>query len=352
MSRIQDIIRYIHSLASENKKIKIMNVCGSHEHTIAFSGMRSIMPENLELIPGPGCPVCICPESDIINAINLSNREDVILVTYGDMLRVPSREGSIRAKGKNYRMVTSPFEAINIASSNPDKKIVFFSIGFETTTAPTAAILEMGIPDNFYILSAHRLTPTIMEVLVKDTEIGVDGFIAPGHVSAIVGSNAWSVFPEKYGIPTVVAGFEAENLMLGIAEILRQLKYKDVKIGNVYAGVVKAEGNTQAQKIINKYFEIADVNWRGIGYIPCSGLELRNEYSNRDARKVLGLQEVRESKVPGCICGNIILGKSYPSTCKLFKKVCTPKTPKGPCMVSMEGACNIWYKTSSSLSVH
>jgi hydrogenase expression/formation protein HypD len=323
-----------------------MNVCGSHEHTISFSGMRSVIPENLELIPGPGCPVCVCPESDIINAINLSNKDNVILVTYGDMLRVPSKNGSIRANGENFRMITSPFEAIHIAKSHPGTKIVFFSIGFETTTAPTAAILEMGIPDNLYILSSHRLTPTIMETLVKDAEIGIDGFIAPGHVSAIVGSNAWNVFSEKYGIPTVVAGFEADNLLIGLLDILKQLKDGKVKTGNAYSNVVRPEGNVHAQKIMDKYFEVADVNWRGIGYIPVSGLELRDEYSSRDARKVFELQEVKESKIPGCMCSAIILGKAYPSACKLFKKVCTPKTPKGPCMVSIEGACNIWYKTN------
>jgi hydrogenase expression/formation protein HypD len=346
MNKTQDIIRHIHSLVPADKKVRIMNVCGSHEHTIAFSGMRSIMPENLEIIPGPGCPVCVCPESDIINAINLSNRDDVILVTYGDMLRVPSKEGSIRARGRNYRMITSPFECINIAKLNPDKKIVFFSIGFETTTAPTAAILEMGVPDNLSILSSHRLTPTIMEILVKDAEIGIDGFIAPGHVSAIVGANAWNVFSEKYGIPTVVAGFQADNLMLGITEILRQLKSGEAKTGNVYAGVVKPEGNVQAQKIMDKFFEVSDVNWRGIGHIPGSGLELRDEYSDNDARKVFELQEIKESKIPGCICGNVILGKAYPADCTLFKKVCSPQTPKGPCMVSIEGACNIWHKTN------
>lgn len=348
MDKAKDIIKLIHSLvpSDKNNKIRIMNVCGSHEHTIAFSGMRSLMPANLEIIPGPGCPVCVCPESDIINAINLSNRTDVILVTYGDMLRVPSKEGSIRAQGKNYKMITSPTEAISIANANPDKKIVFFSIGFETTTAPTAAILEMGVPDNLYILSSHRLTPTIMEILVKDAEIGIDGFITPGHVSAIVGSNAWNVFSEKYGIPTVVAGFEADNLMLGIAEILGQLKTGKVRTGNVYAGVVRPEGNIQAQKIMSKFFETADVNWRGIGYIPGSGLELRDEYSARDARKVFELKEIKEEKIPGCICGKVILGKAYPADCKLFKKACTPKSPAGPCMVSMEGSCNIWYKTN------
>lgn len=303
------------------------------------------MPGNLEIIPGPGCPVCVCPESDIINAIKLSNREDVILVTYGDMLRVPTQQGSIRTEGKNFRMITSPFEAINIARSNPDKKIVFFSIGFETTTAPTAGILEMGVPENLFILSSHRLTPTIMEILVKDAEIGIDGFIAPGHVSAIVGSNAWNVFSEKYGIPAVVAGFEAENLLLGIMEILRQLRNGKAETSNVYKGVVKPEGNIQAQKIMDKYFEVANVNWRGIGYIPGSGLELRDKYSKKDAKKVFELKEVKETKMPGCICGTIVLGKAYPSACKLFKKACTPKSPKGPCMVSMEGACNIWYKT-------
>ena len=344
MNKVEDLIKHIKHLVPDDKKIRIMNVCGSHEHTIAFSGMRSLMPDNLEIIPGPGCPVCVCPESDIINAIDLSNRDDVILVTYGDMLRVPSKEGSIRAHGRNYKMISSPFEAVKLAKENPAKKIVFFSIGFETTTAPTAAILETGVPENLSILSSHRLTPTIMEILVKDAELGIDGFIAPGHVSAITGSNAWNVFSGKYGIPTVVAGFEADNLLLGIAEILRQLKNGEVKTGNVYAGVVRPEGNLQAQKIMDKFFEVSDVNWRGIGHIPGSGLELRDEYSDRDARKVFGLKDIKEEKIPGCICGSIILGKAYPDACKLFKKACTPKAPKGPCMVSMEGSCNIWYK--------
>lgn len=346
MDKIKALIKHIQSLVPEDRKIKIMNVCGSHEHTIAYSGIRSVIPENLELIPGPGCPVCVCPESDILNAINLSKRDDVILVTYGDMLRVPTKNGSIMSEGKNFKMITSPTEGVKIAGSNPDKKIVFFSIGFETTTAPTAAILEIGVPENLYILSSHRLTPMIMEVLVKDVEIGIDGFIAPGHVSAIVGSNAWNVFSEKYGIPTVVAGFEADNLLLGILEVLRQLKDGKAETSNVYKSVVKPEGNMQAQKIMGKYFKVSNVNWRGIGYIPDSGLELRDEYSHRDAKKVFELKEVKEEKVSGCICGKIILGKAYPSDCKLFKKACGPQNPKGPCMVSFEGACNIWYKTN------
>jgi hydrogenase expression/formation protein HypD len=345
MDKVKDIIKHIHALVPNDRKVRIMNVCGSHEHTIAYSGIRSVVPENLELIPGPGCPVCVCPESDIINAIELSKRDDVILVTYGDMLRVPTKNGSIRTEGKNYRMITSPFECLKIAGTNPDKKIVFFSIGFETTTAPTAGILEMGVPDNLYILSSHRLTPIIMEVLVKDAEIGIDGFIAPGHVSAIVGSNAWNVFSEKYGIPTVVAGFDADNLLLGILEVLRVLRDGKAKTANVYNSVVKPEGNTQAQKLMEKYFEISNANWRGIGYISDSGLELRDRYSDRDAKKVFKLKEIKEEKIPNCICGKIILGKAYPSDCKLFKKTCSPKKPKGPCMVSLEGACNIWYKT-------
>ncbi len=346
MEKVKKLIDHINSLVPKDRKVKIMNVCGSHEHTIAYSGIRSLIPENLELVPGPGCPVCVCPESDIINAINLSKRDGVILVTYGDMLRVPTENGSIRAEGKNYKMITSPFECLDTAKSNPDKQIVFFSIGFETTTAPTAAIMETGMPKNVLILSSHRLTPTIMEVLVKDAEIGIDGFIAPGHVSAIVGSNAWNVFSEKYGIPTVVAGFEADNLLLGISEVLRQLKDGKVKTSNVYKSVVRPEGNIHAQRLIHKYFEISDVNWRGIGHIPVSGLELRDEYSSRDAKKVFELKEVKEGKTSGCICGNVILGKAYPADCILFKKACTPKSPRGPCMVSFEGACNIWHKTA------
>ena len=332
-------------MVPDGRKVKIMNVCGSNEHTIALSGMRSLMPVNLEIVPGHGCPVCVCPESDIINAINLSKREDVILLTYGDMLRVPTKHGSIRTDGNNYRMISSPFEAVKIAQSHPKKKIVFFSIGFETTTAPAAALLETGIPDNLLILSSHRLTPRIMELLVADKETGIDGFIAPGHVSAIVGSNAWNVFPERYGIPTVVAGFEAENLLLGILEILKQLRDGYARTGNVYRSVVRPEGNRQAQKIIYTYFEVSDVNWRGIGQVPDSGLELKNEYAGMDAKKAFQLEDVKEEKVPGCICGDIVLGREYPSACRLFKKGCSPQSPKGPCMVSSEGACNIWFKT-------
>lgn len=345
MNKTQDIIKNIHSLIPDNRKLKIMNVCGSHEHTISFSGMRSLMPGNLELIPGPGCPVCVCPESDIINAIELSKRDDILLVTYGDMLRVPSKNGSIRSSGRNYRMITSPLEAINVARATPDKKIIFFSIGFETTTAPTAAILQMGMPENLFILSSHRLTPTIMEVLVMDREVGIDGFVCPGHVSAIVGSHAWNVFSEKYGIPTVVAGFEAENLLLGILALLLQLKDKRIKTENVYSAVVSPDGNREAQKLMARFFEVSDVNWRGIGNVPASGLELRQEYADRDAKKVFDLQDVKEEKIPGCICGDVVLGRAYPDHCKLFKKSCSPQKPHGPCMVSTEGSCNIWYKT-------
>lgn len=348
MGQVRDLIHHIQSLVPRGRKIRIMNVCGSHERTIAYSGIRSVIPENLEIIPGPGCPVCVCPESDIINAINLSKRDDVILVTYGDMLRVPTKNGSIMGEGRNFRMITSPMEALYIARSSPRKKIVFFSIGFETTTAPSAGILDIGIPENFYMLCAHRLTPRIMEFLVKDQEIGIDGFIAPGHVSAIVGANAWNVFSEKYGIPTVVAGFEAENLLLGILEVLRQIGKRVARASNVYRGVVRPEGNLKAREIMERYFKVSDVSWRGIGHIPESGLELRDEYASIDARKVFGLEDVKEDKATGCICGMIVLGKAYPDECRLFGRVCNPKRPAGPCMVSIEGACNIWYKTKSS----
>ncbi len=345
MNKVQDIIRTIKSLVPSDRTVKIMNVCGSHEHTIAYAGIRSVLPENLEIIPGPGCPVCVCPESDIVNAIGLSQRDDVILVTYGDMLRVPAHNGSIGSAGGNFRMITSPFECVHIAQSNPDKNIVFFSIGFETTSAPAAGILETDVPDNLTMLTSHRLTPAIMEVLVKDAEIGVNGFIAPGHVSAIVGANAWNVFPEKYGIPAAVAGFEPDNLLLGIMEVLRQIRDGRAETSNVYRSVVKPEGNMRALEIMDKYFMVSDVNWRGIGNVPSSGLELREEYAGRNAKKVFGLREVRERTVSACACGRIILGKAYPSDCQLFKKSCTPRKPHGPCMVSSEGACNIWFKT-------
>ncbi|SMP17395.1 hydrogenase expression/formation protein HypD [Desulfurobacterium pacificum] len=342
--KVKELVKLIHEINPKDRKIKIMNVCGSHEHTITYSGMRSLMPENIELVPGPGCPVCVCSESDIINAIRLSQRDDTILVTYGDMLRVPTKEGSIRTSGKNYKMISAPHEVLKIAKENPDKNVVFFSIGFETTTAPTAALIEMGLPENVTILTSQKLTPEIMEILVKDEEVGVDAFVAPGHVSAIVGANAWRVFPEKYGIPTVVAGFEPDNLLLAILRILYQIREGKSELENVYRGVVRPEGNVKAQKLMYKYFEKADVNWRGIGLIPKSGLEFREEYNHINAKKVFNLPEIEEEKVKGCICDKIVLGKAYPNECKLFGKACTPSNPKGPCMVSMEGACNIWYR--------
>ena len=342
--KIKELVEAIHRLTPRDRKVKIMNVCGSHEHTITVSGMRSLMPENIELVPGPGCPVCVCSESDIINAINLSKRDDTILVTYGDMLRVPTRIGSIRNNGGNYRMVSAPHEVLRIAKENPDKNVVFFSIGFETTTAPTAVLIEMGLPENVTILTSQKLTPEIMEVLVKDSEVGVDAFVAPGHVSAIVGADAWKIFPEKYGIPTVVAGFEPDNLLLAIVRILVQLKENRAELENVYRGVVRPEGNKKAQELMYKYFEKADVNWRGIGRIPKSGLELKEEYSHINAKRVFNLPEIEEEKIPGCICDKVVLGKAYPKDCKLFGTACTPSNPKGPCMVSGEGACNIWYR--------
>ncbi len=345
--KADEILRLIERV-NVKEHVKIMNVCGSHEHTVSFSGMRSLLPENVEIVPGPGCPVCVCSESDVIAAIKLSLRDDVILATYGDMLRVPTRIGSIRSNGGNYRMVSAPHEALKIAEENPDKTVVFFSIGFETTTAPTAALLQMGIPENLKLLSSHKLTPQIMEVLVNDSEVGVNAFIAPGHVSAIIGSNAWRVFPEKYRIPTVVAGFEPENLLLAILRVLLQIRNGKSELENVYRTVVKPEGNRRALELMNRFFKRSDVNWRGIGKIPESGLELRDEFKSLDAKRVFSIPEVEEEKIPGCICDRVVLGKAYPSECKLFGKTCTPKNPRGPCMVSLEGACNIWYRSRTS----
>jgi len=202
----------------------------------------------------------------------------------------------------------------------------------------------MGLPENVTILTSQKLTPEIMEVLVKDSEVGVDAFVAPGHVSAIVGADAWKIFPEKYGIPTVVAGFEPDNLLLAIVRILVQLKENRAELENVYRGVVRPEGNKKAQELMYKYFEKADVNWRGIGRIPKSGLELKEEYSHINVKRVFNLPEIEEEKIPGCICDKVVLGKAYPKDCKLFGTACTPSNPKGPCMVSGEGACNIWYR--------
>ena len=339
----QSVIGLIRRLNPE-REVKILNVCGSHEHTICRWGLRSLLPKNIRLIPGPGCPVCVTPQELIVNAIELSKRKDVLVVTYGDMLRVPTSRGTLRDAGGNVAFVTSCHQVLDVCKRNPERKVVFLSIGFETTAAPVAALFGVPLPDNLYFISAHRLTTAAMRVLL---DTGLDAFIAPGHVSAVVGSDAWREFPERHGVTVVVAGFTPEDILVSVAYILYCLKEGVARLENIYRGVVRAEGNVKAKKMIKEVFDVVDASWRGMGVLPASGLELKSSFGERNAKLNFPWEKVEEVEAEGCICSEILLGKALPSQCSLFGTVCTPKSPVGPCMVSQEGACNIWLRFGS-----
>ncbi len=336
--------------------VRIMNVCGGHERSISMAGLRSALPENIELVPGPGCPVCICPEEDVYEAMQLALHEDIILVAFGDMLRVPvnvpKREPrsleQARAAGGDIRPVASPTEAVRIAKENPSRKVVFFAAGFETTTAPVASMLAEGAPDNLLVLLSGRLTWPAVAMLLDSGEPGFQALIAPGHVSTVMGPEEWEFVADKHGIPAAVAGFRPDTLLAAMYSVLRQLAEKRPFLDNCYPEVVRPGGNAEARRQIDKVMRVSDANWRGIGIIPKSGYTLREEYAAHDARKVFpsyaddSRKRVGEMP-PGCDCAKVVLGKAYPNECRLYGLACTPRKPVGPCMVSDEGACRIWW---------
>lgn len=327
-------------------KINIMHVCGTHEHTITYYGLRALLPSNVRVIAGPGCPVCIVPAREIDEAIKLAEM-GIRVYTYGDMYRVPGSKESLaqaRARGANVTIVYGFLDALRLAkNSNYDS--VFFGVGFETT-APTVAshIVQNNIPNNLYILMSYRITvPAVRYILMSDHDLS--GIICPGHVSTIIGAGAWSFIAEEFGIPTVVAGFEPVDVLLAIYEILKQLDSGNARIVNEYRRVVKWEGNLVAKSFLEKAFIVVDRDWRGIGVIPKSGWLLRDEYKKFDAREKFGVRVEKGVDIRGlCKCAEIILGRAVPTDCPYFGKACTPSHPLGACMVSSEGTCSIWYK--------
>ncbi len=330
---------------SGDKKIKLMHVCGTHEQTITKNGLRTMLPENIVVVPGPGCPVCITPQVEIDKAIHLS-RSGAIITTYGDMLRVPGSTSSLakeNASGGDIRIVYSPFEAVGIAKKNPDKHIVFLGIGFETTAPMTAQVLKNNPPENFSVLCSHRLVPPAMELLLKGG-YDIDGFIDPGHVSTIIGLAPYMPLSEKYRIPQVVSGFEPLDVLMSIFMLLRQLENNTAKVENEYARVVKPEGNLQAQRLMHEVFETCSKEWRGLPVIPDASLKIKPEFSEYDAEKRFDIEIDGEACGADCpLCGSILKGLSNPVDCELFGKTCTPENPVGACMVSSEGTCNIAY---------
>jgi hydrogenase expression/formation protein HypD len=335
--------------------VRIMNVCGGHERSITTAGLRSLLPTEIELIPGPGCPVCVCPEEDIYRAIRLALDEGVTLVAFGDMLRVPVNvaKGEIRTleqargAGADIRPIASPTEALQIAQQNPGQQVVFFAAGFETTIAPVAALLVQGIPDNLSILLSGRLTwPAVAMLLASETP-GFDALVAPGHVSTVMGPEEWSFVIEQHGIPAAVAGFNPESLLAAFYSVLRQLIEGRPFLDNCYPELVRPGGNPSARRYLNQAMAVSDANWRGIGIIPDSGYTLPPEYAAHDARLLFPEPEAERKRVgempPGCDCSRVVLGKIYPNECHLYGNPCMPRNPIGPCMVSDEGACRIWW---------
>ena len=332
--------------------INIMEVCGGHTHTIMKYGIPQLINKKINFIHGPGCPVCVMPKDRIDSAYELSLQKDVILVTLGDMIKVPGSKGSLqkaRSEGADVRFVYSPIDCLKIANENPNKTIVFFAIGFETTTPMTCALLEQVIKHNisnilFHI--NHITVPEVMRVLVQSSDCKIDAFLGPSHVSVISGSKIYEEFPRDYNKPVVVSGFEPVDVMQSLSMIVKQFIEKRSDLEIEYKRLVSYEGNIKAQELINKYFKKVPFKFRGIGEVDDSGYELKDEYIKFNAKvvysDVLPKHEVKENKA--CKCPQILKGVAKPTDCKIFGTVCTPVNPIGSCMVSSEGACSAYYK--------
>jgi hydrogenase expression/formation protein HypD len=332
------------------RPVTLMHVCGTHEHVISRAGIRSLLPDGVRLIAGPGCPVCVCPARDVDLAIEAARREGVTLCTFGDMFRVPSSGSSFertRAEGFDIRIVYSPMDAIALAREQPEREIVFMAVGFETTAAPIAAAIAAEPPENFSIIASMRLIPPALRALLERRPRGIDGFVLPGHVSVVIGTRGYDFLASRYGIPAAIAGFEPVDILRAVHELLGQVSRGGRgAVVNLYRRVVHDEGNPAAREVVARVFDEADVAWRGIGMIPGSGLALKRSYGRFDAAARLRLEGNRNAVdvPPGCRCHEVILGDVEPEACPLFAAACTPRNPVGPCMVSSEGTCRARYQ--------
>lgn len=334
------------------RRVTLMEVCGTHTVAISRSGIRALLSEWVDLRSGPGCPVCVTDVCEIDEAIGLCRIPGVTVATYGDMVRVPGSRSSLAgemASGADVRVMYSALDVPELAESLPQKEVVFLGVGFETTVPGAALMLEeaqrRGVK-NLSILSLHKLTPPAVKALLADPEIRIDGFICPGHVSTVIGSDAWSFISNEYGRPAVVCGFEPLDIIRGVDILLEQLSEGKAETVNAYPRAVRSAGNPTAWKKTESFFEKSDGLWRGIGIIPESGLRVRKDFSHFDAasRFDVKCEEVESARVDGCRCGEVLKGKIVPFECPLFDTACTPLNPIGPCMVSTEGACAAYYR--------
>ncbi|MEW6170232.1 MAG: hydrogenase formation protein HypD [Candidatus Omnitrophota bacterium] len=349
---VYKLIQAIKKCNPGNRKINFMEVCGTHTQSFFQNGLKSLLPDNLWLISGPGCPVCVSDQSFIDKAIIFAKEKNTIIATFGDMLRVPGTSSSLekeRANGAKINLVYSITDALDLAKTNPDKKIVFLAVGFETTI-PTIAcgILEAEKQklNNFFILSSLKLIPPALKNIVLDKEVKIDGFLCPGHVSAVIGTKPYQFIVNRYKIPCVISGFEALDILEAIFLLLRQVVKNKAKVENQYQRVVRKEGNPIAQKLTYKVFKKATVPWRGLGKISQSGLVLKDKYRKFDIEKNIKINfKPRLNRLNSkCICADILKGKNSPGDCRSFASICKPENPLGPCMVSIEGTCNIYYR--------
>jgi hydrogenase expression/formation protein HypD len=344
------VVREIERIA-EGRRFRIMEICGGHTHTIYRYGLHDVLPANIELVHGPGCPVCVLPMGKVDDAIAIAKHEGVILATFGDMMRVPGSEGSLidaQADGADVRMVYSPLDALKLAHQNPDRKVVFFAIGFETTAPSTAVTLlhakRLGVR-NFFVFCNHVLVVPAIKALLDSPETRLDGFIGPGHVTTVIGSKAWEFIPKDYGKGIVISGFEPLDMLQAIYMLVRQLIEGKPRVDVQYTRAVRPDGNTKAKEVMAQVFELRETfEWRGLGWIEKSALKLKPEFAEFDAELHFNLprRQVADPKV--CQCGEVLRGAILPWECKVFGTACTPEHPIGACMVSSEGACAAVYQ--------
>jgi hydrogenase expression/formation protein HypD len=344
---VHALVERIHSRSK--KTARLMEFCGGHTVSIFKYGIRQLLPDTIEMLSGPGCPVCVTSNADLDKAIALAHLPNVIVTSFGDMIRVPGSYSSLqiaKAEGCDVRVVYSIMDAISIARSNPDKEVIFIGIGFETTSPTIAAGIlqaEQEKVDNFYVLCLSKLSPPIMKSILELGEVRLNGIVCPGHVSVITGSEPYQFLADDYHIACSISGFEPVDILLCIAQLIEQIEQEDYKVEIAYRRGVKPGGNIHAVRIMETVFEPADADWRGIGIVPSSGLKLRDRYSRFDAMEHFTIDPAPVVEHKGCLCGSILRGVNTPLDCPLFRNTCTPEHPVGPCMVSSEGSCSTYY---------